>query len=304
MYGSIHSESIVHTTDTIAGVDYSRDAVWVFAGASLEIISQYSVTTVLARFRQEISFGLFPEAIQGVVYRPRVYSTFNRANQALCVTYIAEHPDTGRQHHIGALVYNMILQKWTTRLTEGAKFVYPISSSMYVTGFSEIGSIWKVDAGKRSDGTFSRGVYFGKAATYELEFIINKEASLEKVLDNIQLICNKFVPDTVVYTTTTDVNDAASDIWSNQREASTLSQKIITRNNSPRKANRLGILDENAYYKNSGLYIEVGKVGYTKRAARGNRRIRDKYIKVRFIYSGDHDLAIQGILSTLSLSYS
>lgn len=304
MYGSIHPESIVHTTDTIAGVDYSRDAVWVFAGASLEIISQYSVTTVLARFRQEISFGLFPEAIQGVVYRPRVYSTFNRANQALCVTYIAEHPDTGRQHHIGALVYNMILQKWTTRLTEGAKFVYPISSSMYVTGFSEIGSIWKVDAGKRTDGTFSRGVYFGKAATYELEFIINKEASLEKVLDNIQLICNKFVPDTVVYTTTTDVNDAASDIWSNQKEVSTLSQKIITRNNSPRKANRLGILDENAYYKNSGLYIEVGKVGYTKRAARGNRRIRDKYIKVRFIYSGDHDLAIQGILSTLSLSYS
>jgi hypothetical protein len=304
IYGSTNPESIVNTTDTIAGVDYARDVVWVFSGASLDIISQFSITTMLADFRQEITAGTFTGAVAGITYRARVYSTFNRAKQALCITYVAEDPASGKQVHVGAVVYNMVLQKWTSRLSEGAKFVYPISSSMYVTGFSKNNSIWRQDAGKRADGTASRGVYFGTPSTYEIEFIINKEAAFEKILDNLRLICNKFLPDTVIYTTSGDVNDAASDIWDNQKESSVLVQPIITRNNSTRKVKRLGILDENAYYKNSGLYIEVGNISHTDRAARGKRRVRDKCIKVRLIYSGDNDLAIQGILSTLSLSHT
>jgi hypothetical protein len=45
-------------------------------------------------------------------------------------------------------------------------------------------------------------------------------------------------------------------IWGSDLEESELTQKIIT-NNSSRNHLRLGILDENAYYKNSGLFIEV-----------------------------------------------
>jgi hypothetical protein len=39
-----------------------------------------------------------------------------------------------------------------------------------------------------------------------------------------------------------------------------LTQKVVTRNKSGRISPRLGILDENAYYKKSGLYIEVGRI--------------------------------------------
>jgi hypothetical protein len=175
---------------------------------------------------------------------------------------------------------------------------------MFVTGFVKNNSIWRADAGKKADGTVSRGMYFGVPCKYEVEFIINKEPSYEKVLNNLQMICTKFIPDTIIYTVSGDVNDAAANIWDASEEKTQLVQPIITRNKSPRSGNRLGILDENAYYKNSGLYIEVGKIGYTDRASRGRKRIRDKSIKVRLIYSGDDDLAIQGILSTLSLSFT
>jgi hypothetical protein len=39
-----------------------------------------------------------------------------------------------------------------------------------------------------------------------------------------------------------------------------LRQKIITEIKVDEFLPRLGILDENAYYKNSGLYIEVGRI--------------------------------------------
>jgi hypothetical protein len=39
---------------------------------------------------------------------------------------------------------------------------------------------------------------------------------------------------------------------------------------------RLGILDENAYYKNSGLYIEVGRISPSLRKAAGFKRVEIK----------------------------
>jgi hypothetical protein len=57
-----------------------------------------------------------------------------------------------------------------------------------------------------------------------------------------------------------DENDAAVNIWGSVPGDRVLRQKIITRNKSGRISPRLGILDENAYYKNSGLYIEVGRI--------------------------------------------
>jgi hypothetical protein len=67
-----------------------------------------------------------------------------------------------------------------------------------------------------------------------------------------------------------------------------LRQKIIT---EIKRTNfsRLGILDENAYYKNSGLYIEVGRISPSLRKAAGFKRVRDKSIKVKFIYKGNDE---------------
>jgi hypothetical protein len=53
--------------------------------------------------------------------------------------------------------------------------------------------------------------------------------------------------------------------------------------------------------KNSGLYIEVGRISQALEKQLG-LRVRDKSIKVKFIYKGNDETFLQAI-SMLSISY-
>jgi hypothetical protein len=50
---------------------------------------------------------------------------------------------------------------------------------------------------------------------------------------------------------------------------------------------------------NSGLYIEVGRISQSLRKAAGFKRVRDKSIKVKFIYKGNDETFLQAIISML-----
>jgi hypothetical protein len=69
------------------------------------------------------------------------------------------------------------------------------------------------------------------------------------------MITNKSLPFEIVYTTSEDENDAAVNIWGSVPGDRVLRQKIITRNKSGRISPRLGILDENAYYKTADCIL-------------------------------------------------
>jgi hypothetical protein len=177
-----------------------------------------------------------------------------------------------------------------------------LKSAEYTTGFSELSGIWQEDAlidpvTEEYIRTRIRGIDY----EYGFEFLIDVHPTLEKIYENIRVLSNKVIPETIIYTTSGDVNDAAIDIWGDEAKEHVVVQDIVTRGESPRKSLRLGILDQNAYYRNSVLYIEVGKVGYTRKDA-GNKRIRDSVIKVRFIYKGNKKTFIQAIISILSIS--
>lgn len=313
MYGAIHAEAVVNTDTTVAGVDYNASAVWMYEGDKLTIISEFAVKILLERFKSRIEKGNLTKTDAGVSYTSRVYSTFNHSKHTLYISYVAENPQNKSQIHVGTLSYNTVLQKWMSELSEGNKFSIYLGSSTFTTGFSTIKGLWEEDALK--DPTTGKHVRCSVRGVvdygYEFEIVINKEPSLEKVLDNIKAITNKSIPVELVYTTSGDENDAAIDIWGSDDLEKITRQKIITRNSSGRKHLRLGILDENAYYKNSGLYIEVGKlstVGLPSNTPAGNRqmhkRIRDKSIRVKFIYKGNDETFIQAIISTLSISYN
>jgi len=327
IYGSTHSESVVKTDTTLAGVDYNASAVWLFQGDKLSIISEFAIKTLLEAFKNTINAGGFKEGDDTISYNARVYSTFNHSKHTLYISYIAENPADKTQYHVGTVSYSTVLQKWMSRISEGNKFSMFIGASTYTTGFKAIKDsneqddygIWKEDSLLSVEGKAVRSRLRGIDYKYEFEIVLNKEPALEKVLNNIRMITNKSIPVTVEYTMTGDENDAAIDIWgdrvSTQLEEDSgrfmenkgeekIVQKIITRNKSPRKALRLGILDENAYYKNSGLYIEVGRINSILRKNIGNKRIRDKSIRVRFIYSGNDETFLQGIISMLSISHS
>lgn len=191
-------------------------------------------------------------------------------------------------------------------MTHGTKFAFVINAGTYTFGFSDRGNnIWKSESlvndltGEPVFNTFHGEVY-----EYGFEIAINKEVSLEKILNNIRVMCNKNLPVEIIYTTSGEVNDAAINIFEDAAKEKTVTQKLVTRNSSPRSALRLGILDENVYYKNSSLYIEVGKSDAAYSEKSQNKLIRDKYISVRFRYKGTDKAFIQGIISLLSVSYS
>lgn len=305
LYGSSNPESIVRTDTTISGVDYRASVVWVFEGDKLSIISEFAVKTILEEYKNIITTASFTGGVKSVSYLAKVYSTFDSSKHTLYISYVAEHPETKNQTHVGTITYNTVLQKWVSKISEGNKFAISIGSATYTTGFSSTGDIWKEDALTSQDGSSIRTVLRGiDTYTYEFEIVLNKESAVEKVLDNIRMITNKELPTTIVYTTNKDENDAAVNIWGEKTEEDILTQKIVTRNSSTRSNKRLGILDENAYYKNSGLYIEVGNISPSLRKAAGYKRVRDKAIRVRFIYTGHNETYIQGIISTLSISYN
>jgi len=304
LYGSIHAESVVKTDTTVAGVDYNASAVWIFEGDKLSVVSEFAVKTILEGFKITVEKGGFDSGNPTASFVSRVYSTFNHSKHTLYITYIAENTVTKKQYHVGTITYSTVLQKWMSTISEGNKFSMSIGSTTYTTGFSDTKGIWKEDALVDVNGKSVRSRLRGIDYTYEFEIVINKEPALEKILDNLRLITNKSIPMEVVYTTTGDENDAAIDIWGSVDSKKILTQKIITRNKSERKHLRLGILDENAYYKNSGLYIEVGRIKPTLRKDRGYKRVRDKSIKVKFIYTGNDETFLQGIISMLSISYN
>lgn len=313
VFGSIHPESIVKTDVTVAGVDYYRSAVWLFKGEKLDIISEFSVKTVLEMFKGYIENASFPEVEPDAIYSPRIFSTYNINNHELIISYVAQNSLSLRQFHVGSLVYNTLDGKWVTRLSEGNKFGMAIGSQFFTTGFSDFVTdtkgkieygvgIWQYGALTTGAGEPIASRFRGIDYTHEFEITLNGMPTVEKMLDNVQMICNKSLPETLVYTTTGEENDAADNIWGAPTAPRTVSQPIITRNKSSRNQFRLGILDENAYYKNSNLYIEVGRMSKVNRDS--NKKVRDKCIRVRFIYTGNDKTFIQGIISMLSISYS
>lgn len=303
LYGSTHPESVVKTEATVLGVDYNASAIWLFSGDSLNIISEFAIKTILDIFKADISSGNFSGAQPEASYVSRVYSTFNQTKHTAYISYVAEDSITKEQYHVGTVTYNTVLQKWMSKISEGNKFSMYSAKAVYTTGFIKSGSLWQEDALTNPVG--ERVVLRGENRfPHEFEIVLNKEAAFEKILNNIRVITNKSLPFEVVYTTSADENDAAINIWGNNPAGTTLNQEIITRNNSPRASRHLGILDENAYYKNSGLYIEVGRISVGDRKARGYKRVRDKCIKVKFIYNHNDETFLQEIITMLSISYS
>jgi len=302
LFGSIHPESIIKTSLTIIGVDYNSDAVWMFSGNKVILISEFAIKMFLKLFKSRIVKGEFLGNDPDITYVPRVYSTFNVQKSTVYITYVAEHPESKEQVQVGTLTYNTVLNKWVSRISDGNKFLMRLFDSEYSLGFSSKPFIWKEDSLKDSStGEYLRSNLRGTQYNTEFEIIINEYPTYEKILENIIVLCNKRIPTKLIFKTSGDVNDPAVDIWGSEAETTTTEQMIVVRGDSPRKAMRLGILDQNAYYKQSKLYMEVGKVKYSIKD-NNNKRIRDKHFKVRFIYEGSDELFIQAIISILSIS--
>jgi len=299
-----------------------------YLGDSIKIISDFVIRSLLLKYKAvidsndltetETELGIYAVAPieQKVEYVPRVYSTYNSTKHTILFTYVAEEAVSKKQHHVGSVSYNTVEQKWVSRMSKGVKFMYPIQSSEYLSGIENPYKIWEADTlVDPLSNKYMRNNQQGEEVPCSFEIVVNEYPMFEKILDSLQLICNKNIPDRIELITFGEYNQAADEIWgespdilapqdasfdTNLQERKVV-QGIVSRDVSTPAISRSSIIHQNAYYKNNSLYIEVGKVSSFIKDV-DNKRIRDKAIKVRFVYTGSDALFIQSIISILRLS--
>lgn len=295
--GTQHAESIIKTDTTIMGVDYMAGVIWTFDGVGLTNVSEFTVRTVINSFKKKID--------EAPGLSSRVYGVFNKQKHIAVFTFVGQDA-VGNQTQMGSIVYNDNLKRWVTLLSDGHKFIFDVNSRAFTFGTTAISDAWEEDA-LFEGGVPVRCRMRGNDYNHEFELVVNDTPQVEKILSNIKMVTNKSIPIEVEYRISGDVNDAALNVWGPSISEKLITQTIYTRNNNSLSTNsRLAIIQENAYYKDSALYIEVSRGPRSLRrpsASTSNKLIRDKYIKIKFIYTGNDETFIQTVLTTLRVSY-
>ena len=283
-FGTQHQDSVLKVGPTVVGVDYARSVIWMFDGKSLKNVSEFSIKSVVVEFKNMIA------AKTG---EPKIFTTFD-ATRHIIIFSFGSMDTAGEVTHVGSLIYSNLLKRWVTKYSDGTKFLFDVQSRIFSFGIIKPNEIWE------SHVNDNRSQFRGIDYDYGFEIVVNDTPQAKKVLDNIVLLTNKVIPVEIIYTISNEEADAADSIWDKSKNEKTTTQKIVTRGIGN---GRMGIVNQNAYYKNSNLYIEVSKTGASSRKLESKKRIADKYIKIKIMYSGNEPTFIQAMLSTLRISY-
>ena len=310
-FGSINPESIISSYSTIYGVDYLRNKIWRIEGKDVSIMSDYNIETLLNGYKNTIT--------QGKIGVPKIYSSFDAAKKSLYFSYSKLlNTKTGRKFFeaTGSVYYNELVSKWTSEVSFHPKF--QTANGIINTIFDiavDASNSWESDV----NSVYCN--FHGKQFTAEVEFVVNKDSSVEKILTNLQILSNKIKPKSITYTITSDVNNAAlrqnNVVYKNEDGSEFVPGEDYTKNTSnlivehtdiikireDAKDMNIGIFQENAYYKDGKYFIQVGKTDSFSRFNASTKRIRDKYFKIKIKYSGEEYVYLYYVLSMFTSNY-
>lgn len=103
---------------------------------------------------------------------------------------------------LSTLYYNETLGKWISRLSWNPLFMFNLGNELYsFNGIAEQEKIWK---------HFSTKVplcnFYGKQEKFEFEFILVENPTVQKILNNFLVVCNRVFPNRIKFTIDNDVN--------------------------------------------------------------------------------------------------
>ena len=283
-FGTQHQNSVIRVGPIVVGVDYARSVIWMFDGKALKNISEFAVKAVILEFK---------ESILNLGGEPKLFTTFDATRHVIIFSF-GSMDKYGEMTNVGSLIYSNLLKRWVTKYSDGTRFLFDVQSRIFSFGIIKPNEIWE------SHVNDNRSQFRGIDYDYGFEIVVNDTPQSKKILDNITLLTNKVIPTEIVYTISNEEADAADSVWDKNKTSKTTSQKVVTRGIGN---GRMGIINQNAYYKNSNLYIEVSKTGASSRKVESKKRVADKYIKIKIMYSGNEPTFIQAMLSTLRISY-
>lgn len=288
--GSKNPESIVSTLNTVYGVDYTLNKVWRVAGKALEIISDYSINSILIDWRKNLN--LEPDPTFNYLGPVKIYLSYDKAKKNVVMSYSKLYKSTGTYNTSGSIYYSEILNKWISRLSYLSKFQFGIGDKNLMFDVNIENKAFEMDS-----TIVDRCNFNGVPYKFEFEFVMREKPDIEKILTNLQILSNKIKPNEISYEITGDVSDATIS-QENNPSSIILNEKIVTRGTSA-----IGIFSENAYYKDGKYFIQVGKDTSFSKFNKSARRVRDKYFKIRIKYTGESYVYLYTILSLFTNNY-
>jgi len=319
-FGSINPESIIASATTVYGVDYIRAKVWRIEGRNIKILSDYAVDALIREFKKTID----SDASLGV---PKLYTSYDAATKDVSITFNKLVTNTNHYHnrlslkpnakawaHTGSLHYNEVMSAWVSRVSKVSKFQALVDNKNY--RFDLISDTSQAYETGVDNGTFC--LFNDVQYPFEIEFVVNSNPTVEKILDNLKIVSNKRKPVEIEYYTTSDIPDSVlrqndlnadppdgtddDDHYYNRETLKILhTDNIKTREDSIDMS--IGIFFENAYYKDGAYHVQVGKNLSFSRFNRGQRRVRDKYFIVKLKYTGKNYTYINAVMALFTINF-
>ncbi|MCS7317147.1 MAG: hypothetical protein NZZ41_02340 [Candidatus Dojkabacteria bacterium] len=295
VYGSRWQFSVIQNPNYIYGVDIEKAKIWRTSGSQLELISDFQVQ----KWLRSISDQYIDKKEEFGKWQIRSHYDKFKQNIIFSFIYSKECEDNSSnensesnekplcKHGVSLIFNENPYNKWLTFQTIVPQTYFSIRDQLYSIYDS---GIWQHYVNDKYSNLY------GQQQKVVIEFVASLDAVYHVIYDNILIISNHVYPEKIEYTT----------------DAGTFVQTISARNvvgkgSEPFKQEpAVNIFKYDAIYKEDRLYITIMKDEDDTRKLKDfiNRRIRDKYCKIRITYNTDQYLYIKQLMTYITKSYA
>jgi hypothetical protein len=370
-YGSSQQFSIVKTDTYVYGVDYSKNKIWrIIKTSATSTTSASNSVEVISDFAIQSALNAFKKTLENEEGKGFVKANYDRESNDVTFTFLNKDDNKYKsyeENNISSIVYNETLGKWVSKLSWNPLHIFNLANNMIsINSLNNTNIMWD-----HYSSSVDHCNFYGEQEKFIFEFVLVDNPSVQKILDNMLVICNRAFPGRVTYgLLETDVDFETFSEVGNKEEVQLLRQRKepipsidwditidtiggisimrlveISKEDAERivgayiyyndvwyivgevggdsdngfyheilDQNRnsiagglpagwtfdelhYGIIHQNMEYVEDHLYIEVGSND-------SKPRVRDKAIRVRFMYEGYDYVTIQTIISSFTYSFN
>jgi len=315
IYGSKWQFSIRKSNGAVYGVDIDKAKIWRFASNSFELISDFKVQ----KFLREIKDIYYNRKENFLGHQIRTYFDVLKSNinftfvyREICGEKLIKIPPKcpNIEFEDNSFIISGGSEEKEEMITvycgRGKQLIFSESENKFLTFtnwcpqnmFTINDKLYSFDIEIATNRLYQHyvnplyNIYYDRERAFVLEFVVTSSTQLHQIFENFFIIQNHIYPDFIEY-------------WT---ENEYYKQKIVPRNNRDGyKTNPLNSLQNyDAVYKEDHMYITIIKDKSDNRTFNNyiNKRIRDKFCKIRFTYNTVDKLQIQAIFTTIEQSFS
>lgn len=275
IYGSTNQFSIIKSDNYIYGVDVTNGKVWKLSESSFDLISDFKIQANI----KKATDSLINKTESKMVYNIKSY-------------YNKYRTDVGFVINNELLSYHVVYNEargglWQNEPTFIPNQAFTIRGDFYSFGGLTPGNIWEHYVNPKYNFVYDTQL------NTTIEFVASINLFTQLIFDNLNIVSNHVYPSSILYT-----NDNESSLQTS------FPRNIVAQAAIPYYTDPLNsTFAFDCVYREDKLYVTCIKNSSDSRGGLNNRRIRDKYCKIRITYNTDQELFIRNIVSFVRQSF-